>query len=245
MNPTPLDIARGVQDGWSGVRVFGRNSDVDTGTEDVWSQGGIWAAPTAARIHAIVSGSVNDAAAGTGARTVQIIGLDSNYDVISEIVTLNGTGAVNTVNSYIRINSMEVLTVGSGGTNAGAITATAAVNSTVTIGILAGDARSTTSVYTVPNNHTMYIMMWYCSVDRTAAASGVIDNELQIRKPGQPFALYYHIGTDNDATSFFQFQISVPLVVPEKSDVKIQVTASADNCDVHGGYSGYLIKDNF
>lgn len=70
----------------------------------------------------MLSDSVNDTAAGTGARTVFISGLDSNYDVISETVTLNGTSAVQTVRSYLRVNSFLIMSAGSGKTNAGSIT---------------------------------------------------------------------------------------------------------------------------
>ena len=54
----------------------------------------------AASLLQVSSGSANDTAAGTGARTVTIVGLDANYNVISETLTMNGVTPVQTVNSY-------------------------------------------------------------------------------------------------------------------------------------------------
>jgi hypothetical protein len=76
----------------------------------------------------IASASANDTAAGTGARTVKITYLNSTGSgPYTETVTLNGTSYVNTVATNICfIEQIEVVTVGSGGTNAGILTLKAA-----------------------------------------------------------------------------------------------------------------------
>ena len=122
--------------------VRGYNGDIDAGTETVVPAGGLWLPPTAARVHAVVSGSANDAAAGTGARTLLLTGILASGAESSEIITLNGTTPVNSSGSYIHVTSLEVLTAGSGGVNAGIITATAATDSTVTCSMHTGDNRS-------------------------------------------------------------------------------------------------------
>lgn len=70
------------------------------------------------------SNNVNDTSAGTGARTVKFIYYsNTGAGPFTETVTLNGTTAVATVATDIRfIESMEVVTSGSGGANAGTIT---------------------------------------------------------------------------------------------------------------------------
>lgn len=88
----------------------------------------------------IVSASASDAAAGTGARTVRITYFTATWTgPFFETVTLNGTTPVNTVATDIcYIESMEVLTVGSGLTNAGIISLKAAVaGGGATIGTIA------------------------------------------------------------------------------------------------------------
>ena len=76
----------------------------------------------------IKSASASDAAAGTGARTVKLtyFTLDSSGNVagpFSEVLTMNGVTAVPTVGTNICfVESLEILTAGSGGVAAGAIT---------------------------------------------------------------------------------------------------------------------------
>lgn len=76
----------------------------------------------------IASASANDTAAGTGARTVRITYLTSTgAGPFTETVTLNGTAYVNTVATNICfIEKIEVVTVGSTGSNAGILTLKAA-----------------------------------------------------------------------------------------------------------------------
>lgn len=76
----------------------------------------------------IVSSSANDAAAGTGARTVRLTYMDSTgAGPFTEDITLNGVTAVNTVATNICfIEKITVLTVGSTGSNVGTLTLRAA-----------------------------------------------------------------------------------------------------------------------
>lgn len=79
--------------------------------------------PTAQAQRSLVSSSAADAAAGTGARQVEITYVNNAMTAqFTEIVTLNGLTPVNTVATNIRfIQRMRVVSVGSGGANAGTI----------------------------------------------------------------------------------------------------------------------------
>lgn len=76
----------------------------------------------------IASANANDSSAGTGARTVRITYFTATWTgPFTETVTLNGTTYVNTVATDICfIESIEVLTVGSTGSNVGILTLKAA-----------------------------------------------------------------------------------------------------------------------
>jgi len=78
--------------------------------------------PSVAAVLTIVSTSVNDTAAGTGARTITVKGLNASFAEISEIVTLNGTTPVVTVSLFIRVNNVIITTAGSLKHNDGEIT---------------------------------------------------------------------------------------------------------------------------
>jgi hypothetical protein len=70
----------------------------------------------------LVSTSTADASGLTGATQVTITYLDASFAVHTEVVTLNGTTAVNTVGTnYAYIESMVVTQAGSSGTNQGTI----------------------------------------------------------------------------------------------------------------------------
>lgn len=77
-----LMIALGAIEGYTHLRKFGRNTEIDTATdpEDVWGGGGLYTGfPTgAADTVDIVSASADDTAAGSGTQTLLIKGLDEN-----------------------------------------------------------------------------------------------------------------------------------------------------------------------
>lgn len=96
----------------------------------VLSPGGVgWFPGSASQVRIKAGGNANDTAAGTGARSLLITGLDANWDVVTE--TLATTGAAQsppTTTSFIRILTVTVAsagfysTTGIAGTNIGDIT---------------------------------------------------------------------------------------------------------------------------
>jgi len=164
--PFDLQVARGQITNHSRVFQFGYNTSVGTGTPTtIWPSTTTYAFPSSASVMTVSSTSANDkgtATAGTGIRTILVTGLDANYAVISETVTLNGQTAVNTANSYLRINSMEALTAGSGNGAAGTIyigtgTVTTGVPANVYAIITTNYNTTTQAVYTVPAGYTAYV----------------------------------------------------------------------------------------
>ena len=92
-----LEVARNNKTGISYINKFGRNPDIDTGTdpEDIWDVGGLWVPPTTARLHNIASSSANDTgstvssgtATGGGSTTI----VDSGADFVSDGVAVGDT----------------------------------------------------------------------------------------------------------------------------------------------------------
>lgn len=111
----------------------------------------------------ISSNSANDAAAGQGARTVFITGVDASGDLAEEFVTMNGTTDVTLANSYKFINRVEVVTAGTSYTNVGNLIIEG--SGAESIDIEAGVGRSQIGAYLVPNGYRLVLM----STDITAA----------------------------------------------------------------------------
>jgi hypothetical protein len=91
----------------------------------------------------VKSSSAQDADAGSGAKAVRLVYLDSNYVKKSEIITLNGTTAVATVATDIRF--VESFDVVQGAAAAGAIELWTNTNGTGTA--ICGIASATTSAF--------------------------------------------------------------------------------------------------
>jgi hypothetical protein len=239
-----LRVARGLVPGHSLLLKFGRNADVDSasGYEDIWSGGGIWVAPTTARVHALVSADANDDDGDTGANTVVVIGLNSSYAVTTETVTMDGTTPVNTSNSYVIIYRMYVATAGSSGTNEGLITATAATDSTVTAQIDALAGQTLMAIYQVPAGKTGYITRYYASMNNmTAATSG--DVRMVVTGFGGAQQTKHIVGMISTGTSFVDYRYELPLAVTEKSLIKLQGETSGNNVDITGGFDLYLVDN--
>lgn len=252
LNQTPLpqdaEIACGYYAHITALHKFGRNTDIDTTTlpEDLWDGGGVWVAPTQARVHAIASTSVNDTAAGTGARTVRVIGLPGwDREEVSEIVEMNGTGSVNTVNSYVIIYRMQVVTAGTGGYNDGDITATAATDGTVTAQITAGFGQTLMAIFGIPSSKRIVLTQWHASIARqnitTAADISLLVNpapdvNLDLFNIRQTFS------TNATGTSSAEHTFTPPVAIPGPAIILMQVEGvSSLNSDISGGFDGYVM----
>jgi hypothetical protein len=242
--PFGLQVSRGQIQGHSTVIVFGYNPDVDTSEETVWPDGGTIPHPTVASVLKISSSSADDASAGTGARTVYIEGVDGNYAVVSETVTLNGQTAVNTTNSYLYVNSFYVATVGSGGANAGNINAG---TGTVTSGVPAvlydiiatGYNNRTTGHYCVPAGYTGYMTEGLLSAGQASGATSVTGF---LRQHGPDNILRVGaVATVNNSAAVFMFE--QPYVIPEKNCVGATAVGASANNAVSSYFNIILIKD--
>jgi hypothetical protein len=244
VEPFGLQVSRGQIDGHSTVIVFGYNPDVDTSEETVWPDGGTIPHPTVASVLKISSSSADDASAGTGARTVYIAGVDGDFAVVSETVTLNGQTAVNTTNSYLYVNSFYVVTVGSGGANAGNINAG---TGTVTSGVPAvlydiiatGYNNRTTGHYCVPAGYTGYMTEGLFS---SGQASGTTSVTGFLKQHGPDNILRVGaVTTVNNSAAVFQFE--QPYTIPEKNCVGATAIGAAANNAVSSYFNIILIKN--
>lgn len=238
-----IDIASGKYVGFSIVNKFGFNSDVDSaGNEDIWEGGGFYTGfATAAEQLRISSSDAADTSAGTGARTIRIVGLDADYNVINETVTLNGTSNVTTTQSFIRAHTASIQSVGSGGVNAGTITVRQNVTTAnIMLSMQIGRNQTNCSAYTVPAGFTAY--MRYLHVACGNAANVAIAGNIWTRSFGGVFRSRrpFFVG-DN-----FRLADTIygGLVFTEKSDIVLRVnTCSANNTPVNGGYDLLLVKN--
>lgn len=232
-HPTPnvyLDIARGSISNSKIVHKFGANFDIDQGTdpESVWSGGGVypWASLSSAQTIYCLSTDAGDTT------TLTIEGLDANYDEISETVTLTGTSAVTTTNTFLRVFRMTY-----DATNVGTITArTVSASGTVVAQIDAGYAQTLMAVYTVPAGFTAYLVALDATIDGTKTCQMLMYHRLF----GKPFRIAHVAESDGH----YRYDFTAPLTVPEKTDIDIRINeVSGNDARVTANFDLVLIKD--
>lgn len=232
--PFELQVARGHVAYHKLVFKFGHNQTVGQTEETIWSQGGLYSYPAAATIMTVSSSSADDTAAGTGARTVELFGLDADYNEISETIVLNGQTPVSTTKSYLRINRGVVHTAGSGGENAGNIYAG---TGTVTAGVPAniyliinglGDNQTLMALWTVPAGYTAYMTQYTISTGTSSNTPSVLEARLVARPPGGVFNTRERVSLSNGALESIFFY---PLPFEEKTDIEVRANSSSGAVD--------------
>jgi hypothetical protein len=248
-NPA-LSVPAGLFAEYLGLNKFGRTTDADSGVlTDVWDGANgttaqpIWLAPTAARIHALVSTDAADAAAGTGANTVQVYGLQTwASPETSEIISLDGLTPINTANSYVIIHRVKVLTFGSGGPNAGTISLTAAVDNTLTAQINPGDGQTQMAIYGVPSGQSLFMTQYYGSLNKAVRTAGadfrLVVNPIPQTQPAG-FIVKHTMGSVSEGSGSIQHEFDPYFRIDGPAIIKLQVTTDTANSAADGGFDGY------
>jgi hypothetical protein len=240
-----LQVARGQIQGHRNVTVFGFNGDVDQTQVSVWPLPSLITFPSAALQMTVSSTSANDTAAGTGARTVVVQGLDANYNEVTETVTLNGQTAVTMSASLLRVNYAYVATAGSGNSAAGDIyigtgTVTAGVPATVYDIIKFDYNATTTGSYTIPAGYTAYVSQGLFS---TGQPSGTTQVQGRLLTRGlNNIRMTAALTTLNNGVANYVFEY--PLAVPEKTTIEATAVASANNNAVSSMFVILLVKNS-
>ena len=104
----------------------------------------------------IVSSNNGDKLGSSGINTLLLNGLDTDYNIQTEIISLNGTTQVQTTNSFHRINSITPLSIGSNLVAVGNITLSANSSSNIHGKMLAGESAVYVGRYTIPNE-----LLWF------------------------------------------------------------------------------------
>ncbi len=224
-----LQIARGKVRNWRTVFISSLVENLTSTTSDVWEVGGTQIPPTVAAVASIVSDSVADTAAGTGARAVLVAGLDADFNEISEVVAMNGLTPVSTAQEFYRLFSMTAVSAGTTEANEGVITAS--IGGDAQSAMMPGDSNSFNSHYTVPAGHRLYLR----SVNFFQGANKTVTTAFMSRPPGLPWITLSKLQVYRIAEEVNQ----VPIPVEEKTDIK--VVANNDG----GGVSSFTVIINY
>lgn len=229
--PFELQVARGQIGGHEVVNVFGYSTATpSTGFIAAWENNSAYVFPTVASTMLVTSSSASDTAV-----TILINGLDANYARISESVTLTGTTAVTTTQSFLRINSV-VTTAG----NAVGTVYVKDAGGTTYAQITIGSGRTNMSVYTVPEGYTAYFTQ-FDAFSSTSVTSGVYATFRA--------ALTSSTGVNNVTLSIpflndFSVTRPYPVAYTEKTDAQWQCKSSGAGLGIAIISIGVLVKNS-
>ena len=220
-----IPIAAGQLAGYSSVEKFGRNPNVATNIETVWEHGGIYEYLTTASQLFIYSASSDDGVGQIGAIKVTVQGLDENYNIISEELTVNGAGSTLT---FFRVYRAFITDAGSSGYNKGHLIISSQSNGAgIVLADIGGDGtgvnfvgygQTMLALYTVPAGKTAYVTQWTIGNGNYNTSCSAF---LRSRVPFNGFVM---TTSDTMAVSggFHVKNYSIPLKFVEKTDIEIQ-----------------------
>lgn len=236
--PYTYDIAKDLITDHVAIHKFGANADIDNAEEVIMTQGGMINYLTSAEVPKIKSSSADDDGdpEGAGAWTVTIYGLDANWDIQNETVTLNGQTLVTLANSYIRVFRMIVETCSVPiNANVGILTLYQNDGTTSMIEIAAGRGKTQFSAFTVPNGKKLFITHFGITEvnnRRVKARLYTRDNTVT----SSPFRIQEETSIIN-AQSERSFML--PLVFGQKTDVELRGIGDQTNSDCTGYFEGW------
>jgi len=208
--------------------------------------------PTVAQKIYFASTSIEDNPTGTGAATILIRGLDTNYEDQYEVITLNGQTPVPTVYNYIRLIRLTVLTFGSGNVRVNLDRYSAGViyaggSSSFTLGeptlpmmCIDGsnsdpflrDIASKESIFTVKEGYFWLINKFTVNSD----SAKVILVTLNARLFGEDFFRHSSPLTSSGGETIIDTQTYIPF--PPKTDIQMRVymtvSSSVTACSIEG-----------
>ena len=248
--PFDLQVGRGQIPYHQPVELFGYSTQVGgTALGPAWEgltqSGGAYAYPSAAGQIVLLSAS----GSSDSGLIIAIQGLDANFNLLSENVTLNGSGTATSVNSYFRINGLYC----TNGVNVGNITGK--ISSTLYAQINAGVGQTQMSIYTVPNGYTFYLAHLQAngSIGFTSSAFFTFAeyNKFNITST---YTQNGYTFTNNANTTLlsqspfvqiFEIPYTVPVAHPGGTDIQYQIKASSGGpytASIFAG--GYLIAND-
>lgn len=225
-----IPIAAGEVNGYSNIHKFGRNPNIGGAPETVWQNGGLYSYLSAvSTVYVSATDATNDNPTGTGARTVTVQGLDTDYNVVEETLSVNNTeGSV----EFIRVFRAFVATAGSLTTNDDIIEISTGAGGTGTVlatigkigtGTTFGLGQTQLALYTIPAGKTGYLTNWQVG---GGTYNDSITATLLARELDGATVPFRTRDIMDVPGGFHTRNYNVPYRFPEKTDIEVRAIAS-------------------
>ena len=220
--PFYLEVAQGLISGYSFNHKFGAVPEMSTGTTgSVWDINDTlypWSALSTPSVVNVERNSTSD----TGL-IVTVQGLDTNWNYVEEDITISAADNIGTT-VFRRVSRAFVTDTGT--TNVGNVDIEAgAAGGTTVARIIAGTGQTLMAVYTIPAGYTGYLLKSVASAEAGKDASGFIF----VRYSDQTtFRAGHSFEVTGDGGEYV-YDFTVPIQIPEKSDIDVRVTTRSNN----------------
>jgi hypothetical protein len=228
--PFELQISRGQILNHEIRNIFGWQPSTTTTFIPLWENATAYTYPTSALPMTVTSASASD-----NGGTVTIIGLDINYNEISETVVANSTTAPVTTKGFFRINDVIYADTG---TNVGIITISN--GGTTYAKILAGVGRNQASIYTVPAGKCFYLYRIDAfSSDSTASKPGLFKNYVRYDNGNE------YVVARTTFTGNMNIQRRLPFKYNEKTDIQFQLSTQSGTHEMSVFGEGIVVQESY
>lgn len=229
-----LNVSRGRVRGATNIHRFGAVPAMSQNTiGTVWDKNNtiypwnVWSTPGV-----ITSSIVNSSDNG---KSVTIFGLDSNYNEVSDTITISSSTTVTGTTEFIRVNNAFI---SSGTTNVANINFTKDGQDVLIITALKG--HSLMAIYTIPSGCTGYLYKGVCSCQASADGNG----NMYVRYFGQDAFLIGHSFEVSGVGGQYEYDFSFPIQLPEKTDIDVRMTTRTNNGRYTAAFDLLLIEND-
>ena len=230
--PFELQVARGQIPGHSFTHKFGATPSMSINvTGSVWDVNDTlypWSALTTAGTVTVDRASTSDAG-----KVVEIVGLDANYNEVTDQVTLTAATGNASTQAFIRVYRAYMYNGST--TNVGNINIKR--GATTVARITANKGQTLMAIYTVPAGYTAYLTQGVMTIQAGGDATG----DMFVRYGGQSA---FRIGHSFEvASSEYHYEFAVPVRLPEKTDIDVRAKVRSNNARVTAAFDMILIKE--
>lgn len=174
--------------------------------------------------------------ASDNGHNVTVIGLDDNYDEVTEVLTVSSSTTTTGSQTFKRV--FRAFCEGTGSTiNVGNINIQR--SSTTVARITANKGQTLMSVYTVPRGFTGYLLKGTMTCQDGADATG----DMFVRYNGSDIFRVGHSFEVSGDGGQYMYEFGVPIKIPSMSDIDVRATVRSNNARVTAAFDMILYKD--
>lgn len=249
-----LAIAKGEVAGTSFIHKFGNAPDFDTTDNevDIWDGADdsdinqmSYQFSTSADIDSISSSDASDT------QDIEIQGLDEDYNLVTQTITLNGQNRVALTTNLIRVFRLKNVNSTNLADNVYCF-----VNTTLSSGVPVDTTKvramihsennqTEMAVYTIPAGKTGYMRDWYAATSGASKNSNFII-KLKARPFSKVFQLKHKSALSDNGTSSYQHKYEEPEKFTEKTDIIMSaqmLAVGATQASISAGFDIVLVDD--